>query len=163
MNNHEVNCELNSCANELDHVKSLIDNLRITSNIVPYLTKYAIIRACGTIEFSFKAVIADYCDHRSKKQVKRFFSRRIRAGSANPSFDNICKFLNDFDEDWKKTFKDKINTEPNKSNLLTSLQSLVDARNNFSHGGSPSSSIGDILNYFSHARRIIEILDAVIS
>jgi len=162
MNNLDVKQELDNCWNELSHVKTLIDSLGIASAIAPYLTKYAMIRACGSVELSFKTVIADHCSHRSKKQIKRFLSRRVREGSANPSFDNICKFLHDFDEDWKKNFKSLLDIEPNKSNLLTSLQSLVDARNDFAHGGNPTASISDVLIYFSHARRIIEIMDNVV-
>jgi len=112
---------------------------------------------------SFKTIIADFCSHRSKKQIKRFLTKKVREGSANPSFDNICKFLRDFDEDWKKTFKAQIDQEPNKANLLTSLQSLVDARNNFAHGGNPSASINDVLAYFNHASRIIAIMDSVVA
>lgn len=163
MNNADVQLELTNCAAELAHVKTLVDGLGITSTIVPYLTKYAVIKACGSIELSFKAIIADYCSHRSKKQVKRFLTRRIREGSANPSFDNFCKFLLDFDEDWKKAFKAQIDLEPNKANLLTSLQSLVDARNDFAHGGNPSASITDVLVYFNHATRIVEIMDSVVA
>ncbi len=163
MNNLDVDQDLDNCWTEINQVKTLVDGLGITSSNSPYLTKYALIRACGSVELSFKTIIADYCSHRSKKQIKRYLSRRIREGSANPSFENICKFLFDFDEDWKKNFKDQINLEPNKSNLLTSLQSLVDARNDFAHGGNPSATMSDVLTYFSHARRIIEIMDEVVS
>lgn len=162
MNNSEVQREIDECWRELNHVKSLIDGLGPTSNITPFLTKYTIIRACGSIEYSFKSIIADHCERRSKKQVKRFISRRVREGSANPSYDMICKFLHDFDSDWKKEFKKRINDEPNKTYLLTSLQSLVDARNDFAHGGNPSASISDIIDYFRHAKRIIEILDEIV-
>ncbi|NCC61766.1 MAG: hypothetical protein EOM12_12695 [Verrucomicrobiae bacterium] len=150
------------CSAELAQVKTLIDNLGFTSTIVPYLTKYAVVRACGSVELAFKAVIADYCSRRGKKQVKRFLTRKVRDGSANPSYDKICQFLHDFDEEWKRDFKGLIEQEANKANLLTSLQSLVDARNDFAHGGNPSASIGDVLVYYGHARRIIEIMDGVV-
>ena len=55
-----------------------------------------------------------------------------------------------------------MDAEPNKANLLTSLQSLVDARNDFAHGGNPNATISDVLTYFTHARRIMEIMDDVI-
>ena len=89
--------------------------------------------------------------------------KRVREGSANPSFSNICKFLVDFDEQWKAEFKTQIAMDPNGPALLTSLQSLVDARNDFAHGGSPTASIADILRYFEDARRVVEILDIVIN
>jgi len=163
MNNADVQTQLNNCQTELSNIQSIITGLGLTSNIVPFLTKYSVIRACGTIELSFKTVIADYCEFRSKRQVKRFISKRIREGSANPSFDMICKFLSQFDEDWKNTFKSKLNLEPNKQALTNSLQSLVDARNDFAHGGNPGASINDVITYFVNSRRIIEIMDEVVN
>lgn len=162
MNNAEVAQDLLACDAELNHVQEIITNLGVTSPIVPYLTKYAVIRACGSIETSFKAVIADYCSYSSTRQIKRYIDRRVREGSANPTFENILKFLFDFDADWKVAFKTKLNTEPNKSNLLLSLQSLVNARNDFAHGGNPTASINDVITYFGHAKRVIEIIDLVV-
>lgn len=163
MNNLNVQQVLDDCSTELSHVKSLVDGLGITSSIVPYLTKYALIKASGSIEQAFKTVIADFCSRRSKKQVKRFLRKRIREGSANPSYDNMCGFLDSFDKNWQVDFKAKVGSEPNKAVLLNSLQSLVDARNEFAHGGSPKASISDILDYFDHARRLIEIMDDIVS
>lgn len=162
MNNGDVANILALCDSELAHIQSLIASFGTTSLVVPYLTKYAVIRACGCIETAFKAVIADYCSYRSKKQVKRFIDRRIREGSANPTIGNMHSFLRDFDSSWHATFKASLNAEPNSSQLLFSLQSLVDARNEFSHGGNPIVSLTDIVAYFTHAKRIIEIMDAVV-
>ncbi len=47
--------------------------------------------------------------------------------------------------------------------IFTSLQSLVDARNDFSHGGNPTISLADVVSYYAHAKRIIEIMDAVVT
>ena len=162
MNNTDVGNMIAQCDIELAHIQTLISSFGATSLVVPYLTKYAAVRACGCIETSFKAVIADYCSLRSKKQVKRFINRRVRDGSANPNINNIHKFLLDFDPSWHTQFKVNLKAEPNSANLLTSLQSLVDARNEFSHGGNPTLSLADIVTYFAHAKRIIEIMDTVV-
>lgn len=162
MNNRDVEESLDACAAELQSVRGIIVGLGITSNVVPYLTHYAIVRACGTIETSFKSLIADYCSFRSKKQVKRFIEKRIKEGSANPSMDNINKFLNEFDVGWKQNFKSALALHVDKSHLETSLKSLVDARNDFAHGGNPTASINDVLQYFDHSRKIIEMMDSVI-
>lgn len=163
MNNPDVAIILSACDAELVHIQGIIINLGITSAVVPYLTKYAVVRACGSIETSFKSVIADYCSQRSKKQVKRFIDRRIRDGSANPSIENMYKFLLDFDKNWQIAFKAQLNAEPNKTALTSSLQSLVDARNDFAHGGNPTTSLMDVVQYFGHAKRIIEIMDAIVT
>lgn len=153
---------MDACQTELTQVRDLMVNLGIESNIVPYLTKYALIKGCGTIETSFKAVIADHCSRRCKKQIKRFLDRRIRDGSSNPSFDNICKFLKDFDDDWNEGFKNAVRTHADGDELKTSLQSLVDARNEFAHGGNPTLTITDVLKYFADSRTVIEMLDTLL-
>jgi hypothetical protein len=162
MNNSVVEQLLNSCATELDHVKALVTAHGVTSSISPYLTKYAIIRASGVIEQSFKTIIADYCSHRSKKQIKRYVNLKVRDASSNPSYNNICKCLKEFDEDWHSSFKIRIDGDPQKTQIMSSLTSLVEARNDFAHGGNPGSSINDIRNYFDHARQIIEHMDLVV-
>lgn len=162
MNNADVNLHLSQCRNELDHINDSIRALGITSPVSPYLTKYAVIRACGAIEVSFKNIVVDFCSKRSKKQVKRFIYMRVAKGSANPSQDNILNILNQFDEDWKKAYKTNLNADPDKQQLIDSLQSLVDARNDFAHGGNPTLSIADVLAHFDNAKKVIEHIDRVI-
>lgn len=162
MNNADVELGLNSCTDELERIIDLIDALGKTSNAVPYLSKYAIIRACGAIEQAFKAVVADFCIKRARKQIKRYVNKRVRESSANPSFDKICGMLGDFDGDWNKDFKAAVKANVNHEKLKNSLQSLVDLRNEFAHGGSPSVTMKDVKAYFVDAKVIIEALDSVI-
>lgn len=162
MNNSDVASVISQCDAELAQIQVLISSTGATGHFAPYLTKYAVIRACGCIETSFKSVIADYCSQGSKTQVKRFIAKRIRDGSANPTMKNMCNLLNDIDENWNATFKAGIKAEPNSEQLRTSLQSLVDARNEFSHGGNPTVSISDVISYYTHAKRIIELMDGIV-
>jgi RiboL-PSP-HEPN len=162
MNNSDVDLLLTQCRSELTHVQGSINTLGVTSPISPYLTKYAVIRACGTVEVSFKALIADFCTRRSKKQVKRYIALKITRSSANPSHNKIVEMLAQFDEDWKDLFKSNLNADPGKAQLLVSLQSLVDARNDFAHGGNPTLSINDVIMHFDHARKVLEHVDLVV-
>lgn len=162
MNNAAVNSILTSCRTELEHVRTSINSLGMTSTITPYLTNYALIKACGTIEVSFKSLLADFCNKRSKKQIKRFIDKRIVNGSANPSYGNLLKFLDQFDEDWKKNFKTNLDADASKSQIHNSLQSLVDARNEFAHGGSPTITISDVITHYEFSRKAIEHMDIVI-
>lgn len=162
MNNADVDMLLSQCRLELDHVQSCITTLGITSPVAPYLTKYAVIKACGIIEVSFKSLIADFCSKRSKKQIKRFINKRFIRGSANPSHENIVKFLDQFDEDWKKAFQANLKVDPEKSHMLSSLDSLVAARNEFAHGGNPTISMSDVIRHFDYARKVVEHIDGVV-
>ena len=162
MNNADVDLHLTQCRAELSHVENAVKALGVMSPVTPYLSHYAIIRACGAVEVSFKSLIADFCSKRSKKQIKRYIHLRIKRGSANPSQKNILEILNQFDEDWKKNFKSNMKADPNKQQLLDSLQSLVDARNEFAHGGSPTMTIDDVILHFDRARRVVEHVDAIV-
>lgn len=162
MNNLDVELLLTQCRSELDHVQASIATLGVMSPVAPYLTKYAVIRACGTVEASFKALVADFCSKRSKKQVKRYIGLKIVRSSTNPSHEKIVEMLSQFDENWRRMFKANIGSDPNKAQLLDSLQSLVDARNEFAHGGSPTLSINDVIKHFDHARKVLEHVDVVI-
>ncbi len=163
MNNLDVQQFLTDCDTELGHIETLINTLGGTNLIVPYLNKYSVIRACGTIEISFKTVIADYCSKRSKPQVKTFLNKKVRENSANPTYDKIIQILNDFDNNWVNNFKTQLQALPNYQIIQSSIQSLVDARNDFAHGGNPTVTFTDIKSYFSEAKVLIATLDSIIA
>jgi len=163
MHNHNVQLILDESRDDIEKVKSIVDSLGITSNASPYLSKYSIIRACGAIETAYKTLIADYCSYRSKAQIKNYIDTHIREASSNPSYDNIIKTLGEFDKNWVNKFKTKAKSNSRITIIRTSLQSLVDARNEFAHGGNPTVSINDVLQYFQDSIELIKILDNVIS
>jgi hypothetical protein len=163
MNNIDISLQLDSCKSELDNIKLIIDSLGPASNIVPYLNKYAVVKACGVIEVAYKNIIADYCDKRSKPQVKTFLKKHVRDNSKNPNYGNISRLLKDFDENWYSSFIIKMNAETHKTRIETSIKSLVDARNEFAHGGNPTSTVSDVIFYFGDCRRVIEIIDEILN
>lgn len=161
MNNLTVKQSISECTQELDDIQKIIDVFGQNHSIVPFLTNYAVIKCCGTIENSFKAIIGDF--HNSlPKQAKNYIDITFTNSSLNPSKDNICRSLNRFDEDWNIQFKKKLNDDSNKSRIDSSLKSLNDARNEFAHGGHPKVSFLGIKTYFEDSQRIIEILDEII-
>jgi len=162
MNNDSVKSLLDDCENELAALEALAIGLGMGSNIVPYLSKYGLIKACGTIEQAFKSIVADKCSYRAKLQLKNYLTEKVRNSSSNPSFSNMCDLLKAFDNGWKASFKDALKNHTNAGALKTSLQSLVDARNEFAHGGNPQVSIGNVRKYFDDARMVIEELDRVV-
>lgn len=161
MNNQTARQSLNDCALELDKLQSIIDLFGQSHFIVPYLTNYAIMKCCGTIENTFKIIITDF--HSSlPSQAKNYIENTLLNSSMNPSKENICKTLKKFDEQWNTEFKTKLDNEQNKSRLESSLHSLNEARNSFAHGGNPTVSISGLTIYFNDSKRIIEILDDVV-
>lgn len=161
MNNINVKQNIDNCKTELDEIQKVIDVFGQSHSIVPYLTNYAVIKCCGTIENSFKSIISDF--HQGlPNQAKSYIENTFTYSSMNPSKENICKSLKKFDNNWNDQFKNKLNQEANKSQLDSSLKSLNDARNEFAHGGHPKVSFLSVKNYFNDSVKFIEILDDII-
>lgn len=162
MNNGSAQTSIESCIEELQRIDTLIENLLgHTSPIIPYLTKYAIVRACGTIEYCFKTIIADL--HVGTPQVMNYIDNTIRSSSMNPNIANICNTLKKFDENWNNSFTEKIRSHEHPQRLRDSIESLNSARNSFAHGGTPTSSFENVRNYFNDTVIIIKMLDEVVN
>jgi hypothetical protein len=162
MNNLSAQTSIESCIEELERINTLIENLLgHTSPIIPYLTKYAIVRACGTIEYCFKTIIADL--HIGTPQVMNYIDNTIRSSSMNPNISNICNTLKKFDENWNISFTKKIRSHEHPQRLRDSIESLNSARNSFAHGGTPTSSFENVRNYFNDTIIIIKMLDEVVN
>lgn len=161
MNNQTALQNLNDCLIELQKIQESINFVGQSHSIVPFLTNYAIIKCCGTIENAFKTIITDF-HNTLPQQAKNYIEETFYKSSMNPSKDNIHKSLERFDPNWNAIFKQKLSQEPDKSRIESSLKSLNEARNEFAHGGRPTVSFQSIQLYFNDAKRIIEIIDEVV-
>ncbi len=162
MNNSNAQESIDVCDADLQKIFHLIEGHGHMSTIVPYLTNYSIVRACGTIEFCFKTIISDL-HSTSSSQIRSYVDNTIRNSSMNPSRDNICRTLKKFDENWNLNFKQKLNEHADSARLKSSIDSLNNARNSFAHGETPSSSFENIRSYFNDCVEILKILDEVVS
>jgi len=163
MINKLVEQSLVDCHDELDRLEDAMKLFGATSPIGIYLSRYAIIKACGTIEQALKSLVADSAENKQTQQIKNFLRKKIRESSMNPNEENIRKLLGSFDDAWLTQFSSQIKALPDKSKVMDSLKSLVSARNDFAHGGNPSASIANVRVYFFDSRRIMEIIDGVVN
>lgn len=161
MNNMGAKQTLDKCLQELESIQSLISSLGEASLPVPYLKKYSVIRASGSIESSFKTIIADKVDGGSHHQLKNFIKRKIRNSSNNPRFEVIANMLSEFDIRWKKRFIAQISLA-DRPRLVEALKRLVEARNSFAHGGDPDLNINDTISHFKDGIQVMELLDDVV-
>lgn len=161
MNNVEAQNSIDKCLEELQRIYHLVEG-HGTSPIVPFLTNYSVVRACGTIEFCFKTIISDFLAGHST-QIGNYIDNTIRNSSMNPSRDNICSTLKKFDIEWNTRFKQLLNDHEHSERLKSSLNSLNSSRNSFAHGDPLTSSFDDVRNYFNDSVLIIEMLDSVVT
>ncbi len=159
MNNVAAQTLVDECDNDFIRIERIIEVLTNTNPAVPYLTKYGIIKACGTLEQCFKTIISDFvCLHQSQ-QTKKFIDITFRESSINPNLENIHKSLSRFDDNWNINFKNLLRTDPDVSRIKQSITSLNNSRNQFAHGGNPTITFTDVKNYFEDAKRIINYID----
>lgn len=161
MNNLNAKQTLDNCLLELENIQLLIGSLGPTARPVPYLKKYSVIRASGSIESSFKTIIADKVDGGSHQQLKNFIKRKIRDSSSNPRFEVIVTMLSEFDSRWKKRFMEKVSLA-DRPRLVEALKLLVEARNSFAHGGDPDLNISDTISHFKDGIQVMMLLDEVV-
>lgn len=161
MKNGEVKKILDDCLTELDGISALITGLGDGAKPTPYIKKYAVIRATGSIEIAFKQTIADKIDRDSRVQVKNFIKKKIRDSSCNPRLGMIENMLSEFDDRWRARFDEQMALD-DKPRLKGALTTLVEARNDFAHGGNPDLAIDATLQHFKDGIRVIEILDDVV-
>lgn len=160
MNNERAISLVEDCSSDLERISLIIEELGGTDRAIQYLTKYSIIKVCGTLEQCFKTIISDFSTLNQNQQLKNYVDSTFRESSINPNINNIYNSLAKFDENWKANFKLRLNADENKSRILSSLQSLNNARNEFAHGGNPNTTFNDVKNYFLDAKAIIEYIDA---
>lgn len=163
ISNPSVYERIESCLDEFHKIRCIIDGMGSMSHPVPYLTRYAIIRACGAIEYGFKTIISDANTHGQPEQIKNFINKKFRHSSMNPSLTNIISSLKGFDEQWACNFKQILDGYEHNQKIKSSLKSLTDARNAFAHGGAPSTSFSSIENYFEDCVKVLESIELAIS
>ena len=162
MNNVDVSQILRECTEELGNIRALLIGLGDAAHPTPYVKKYAVIRATGAIEIGFKKIISDKVDDGCNVQVKNFIKKKVRESSFNPKLGLIENILIEFDQRWNEKFDELLALE-DKPALKGALTELVNARNEFAHGGNPDVDIEKTISCFENGCKVLEILDEVVN
>ena len=56
----DVQANIDNCKDDLNKIWHLIEGIGTINPISGYLTRFALIRICGTLEVCYKSIIADY-------------------------------------------------------------------------------------------------------
>lgn len=161
MNNQAVDTLLAECRAELAVITALLTGLGDGARPAPYIKKYAVIRATGSIEAAFKQIIADRVDRDSHAQLKTFVAKKIRNSSNNPRLEAIQAMLSEFDDRWCKRFNEKM-AFADQPVLRGALAELVKARNSFAHGGALELPIDRTVECFEFGCKVLGILDETV-
>lgn len=160
MRNSNAEGVIDDCNSDLDKIEHLISAIGATNPISNYLTKYSIIRICGTLEVCYKTIIADYYELKAPL-MSTFLLNKVRNATMNPNYQNICTTLQSFDEDLAKAFKDKVRSLNDSDELISAFNTLNKTRNEVAHGISSTISFSDAKRMFSCSLQIINELDSL--
>lgn len=153
---------IDECTIELNDIEGRLDNLPALDKERLYLTQYALIKSCGTVEFVYRSIVADYFDKSSLVQIHTYIDNTVRSGSMSATYDNMNKLLKKFDSNWANTFKNSVQSHPNAQRLISSSNSLVNNRHLFAHGKPPTATFLDIKNYYFDVLQLVNILDSIV-
>ena len=171
MRNKVAEAFLEDCSSELEKIVAIVtlsegsvcakevNAVRVES--LSFLTKYALIKACGTIELCFKTIISERVTEKESVLVKKYLEETFLSRGINPKIKAISSHLSKFDEAWPKQFEDKIAAKDNK--ISSSMRYLVDERNKHAHGQDTRIGLHEVIECFGRGRNAIEILDEVVS
>ena len=160
MRNTCVESIISDCNNELGRISHMIEGLGSTNTISGFLTKYALMQICGTLERSYKILIADHYKSFST-ELEQFINNNVLDVSMNACYDNICRMLRSFDLGKATVFKNAVHALPDGEQCITLFKELNDIRNNVVHGGTAIPSFNDLKIKFEGSVKIIEVLDNI--
>ncbi len=153
---------IQECTTELNDISLRISKLPPLDKARLYLTNYALIKACGTVEFVYRSIVADFFDQSSLSQIHTYIDKTVRSGSMSATYDNMSKLLGKFDDNWKKSFVNLVKQRTDKQKIIDSSNSLVNNRHLFAHGKAPTASFNDIFQYYQDTLKLIKMLDTVV-
>ena len=158
----ELQAHINDCSQQMEDIQSIISTLQPFDKMRSYLTQYALIKTCGTLEFVFKSIIADFIDQSSLIQIHTYIEKTVRNSHVSATYDNMSGLLGKFDSNWQKSFKTSIKNRSDGQRLIASANSLVTNRHLFAHGQSPTATFNDIYQYYRDTLILVNELDLIV-
>lgn len=127
-----------------------------------YFTNYALIKACGTVEFVYRSIVADHFSQLSNSRIDTYLDTTVRQGSNSAKYENMKKLLNKFDRQWGDSFQTTVQGLDNGSRLIDASNSLVTNRHNFAHGKAPTATFLEIKQYYLDVVQLITVFDSIV-
>ena len=89
---------LDECTVELNDIEARINALPSFDKGRQYFTNYALIKACGTVEFVYRSIVADHFSQLTNSRIDTYLDATIRKGSMSAKYDNMHSLLGKFDD-----------------------------------------------------------------
>lgn len=158
----ELQDMLDECTAELNDIEARINALPSLDKGIKYFTNYALIKACGTVEFVYRSIVADHFSQLTNSRIDTYLDATIRKGSMSAKYEMMQNLLGKFDDQWKKDFQNAVKARVDKEKLITASNSLVNNRHSFAHGKPPTATFLDIKQYYVDVVELIRVFDSIV-
>lgn len=158
----ELQDMLADCTAELNDIEVRINSLPSLDKSRQYFTNYALIKACGTVEFVYRSIVADHFSQLSNSRIDTYLDTTVRQGSNSAKYENMKKLLNKFDRQWGDSFHAAVQGLDNGARLIDASNSLVTNRHNFAHGKAPTATFLEIKQYYLDVVQLITVFDSIV-
>jgi RiboL-PSP-HEPN len=139
-------------------------NVRETELLAGW-SEYLCVRVSGFLEFSIRAILAEYVRGNIKQNKVTRASEYVASfvdstldNFQNPKMGNIVELLSKFNPQWGEEIK--ILTE---GKLANQVNSIVATRHQIAHGGPQSISLSVIREYYESAVEVIALIEDICS
>lgn len=143
--------------------KQKLDNLFVNIKDVEEMemkahwAKYLCVLTSGYIENSIRHIISDYASNKAAPPLANFIQRKIKRVT-NLKHKNIISLMEEFDENWKNKYLDKVTEEQSDA-----INSVVANRHLIAHGRNVGITYVTIKNYYSFIVPAVELIYDIIN
>jgi hypothetical protein len=130
-------------------VRSFSSDPSADPEITAMLTYYLCVKVSGFMEKCVRIILLEYAKTHSRDRAIRFIEKKLER-FPNPSMNAIADLVKNFDEDWAKDFRRKVD-EPSR----TSIDSINTNRNVIAHGGTSTITLRELEGYYNGAINVI--------
>ena len=83
----ELQDMLADCTAELSDIEAKINALPALDKSRQYFSNYALIKACGTVEFVYRSIVADHFSQLGDTKIDKYLDTAIRQGSNSAKYE----------------------------------------------------------------------------
>lgn len=104
-----------------------------------------------------KYILIDYIEGRSSREIVNYITKRLDRFT-NPKYSAIAQLVGLFNRDWAKKLENDFD-----SRYKTTINSVVNLRNQLAHGENTPVSLPQIREYYADVKRFVALLHDVIN
>ena len=147
------NIEIVTYKRRLDELFKTLNMLPIDAEIQAHWAKYLCVLSSGFLESATRAIFREYARRNASIYVLNYVESKIKYFQ-NARMNDIIALSREFNPQWAINIESMITDE-----LKAAVDSIVNNKNQISHGQNVTISFNTIRTYYERAVKVIEFLE----